>query len=302
MLFVSILALLSSIQISAVAAYYSIIGLTAIFPTFFIAVVIMGIVLEVGKIVQAVWLHVFWKEAGILLRTYLTIALLVLMSITSIGIFGFLQRQHIEQSASSTNIEIVIDSIDLQISRQQKIIDDSTTVINQLDSAVNVLTEAQRIRGPEGQIAVREQQKEERELLNKAIDDASNKISELNSEKSELLAEQAKLEAEVGPIRYVAEMFYGPDPSKNVLEEAVRWLIIIIVIVFDPLAVALIIASIKGFEIYKSKRKVKTSVTLNTDTKIDESSLSIEKSIPEISEEDREKKIRIMKDSGWLSS
>ena len=302
MLFVSILALLQSIQISAVAAYYSIIGLTAIFPTFVFAVIIMGIVLEVGKIVQAIWLHVFWKEAGILLRTYLTIALLVLMSITSIGIFGFLQRQHIEQSASSANSEILIDTIQLQITRQEKIIQDSTTVINQLDQAVNVLTEAQRIRGPEGQIAVRDSQKEEREILNNAIDEANDRIFELNTEKSKLLTEQAKLEAEVGPIRYVAEMFYGPDPSKNVLEEAVRWLIIIIVIVFDPLAVALIIASIKGFEIYKSKRKIKLSATPENNTKIEESTLIVEPTVPEISEEDREKKTRIMKDSGWLSS
>jgi hypothetical protein len=97
-------------------------------------------------------------------------------------------------------------------------------------------------------------------------------------------------------------MFYGPDPSKNVLEEAVRWLIIIIVIVFDPLAVALIIASIKGFEIYKSKRKIKLSATPENNTKIEESTLIVEPTVPEISEEDREKKTRIMKDSGWLSS
>lgn len=305
MLFVSILALLSSIQISVVAAYYQIIGLTAIFPTFVFAVIIMGIVLEVGKIVQAIWLHTFWDDAGILLRTYLTIALIVLMSITSIGIFGFLSRQHIEQQASSANSEILINTIDLQISQQEKIIQDSTTVINQLDQAVNVLTEAQRIRGPEGSIAVRESQKEEREQLNSTIQDASQELLELNKEKSGLLTEQAKLEAEVGPIRYVAEMFYGPDPSKNLLEEAVRWLIIIIVVVFDPLAVALIIASIKGFEIYKQKKLIKTTHISSNDVPMVEDQPTIDIPVePQVAQdaEKEQQSIKLAKDSGWLSS
>jgi hypothetical protein len=116
-------------------------------------------------------------------------------------------------------------------------------VISQLDEAVNTLIEYDRIRGDTGAIATRESQKEERDNLNNIIDDASNVISELQVEKALLSKEQIQIEAEVGPIKYIAELIYGESTTRDILEEAVRFVILTIIFVFDPLAVLLLIAA-----------------------------------------------------------
>jgi hypothetical protein len=252
MLFISVLAMMSAISISVVAAYYSIIGLTAIFPSSVMSIIIMGAVLEVGKISSAVWLHTFWDKASFLLKTYLTTAVIILMFITSLGIFGFLSKSHIEHTSSLSSNVVIIQNINAQISREEQRIENSMMVMSQMDEAVNVLTEAQRIRGPEGALAVRELQREERELINIQIEESNDRIQRLIEQRSELEIQQASVEAEVGPIRYIAELVYGPNPDNTLLEEAVRWLIILIVVVFDPLAITLVLASISGFKIRKS--------------------------------------------------
>lgn len=255
MLVISILTIVVALSISAVAAFYSIIGLTAIFPASFLAVIIMGTVLELGKITTAIWLHTFWHECKWWLKTYLASALIVLMFITSLGIFGFLSRAHIEHSSGTVGNEFVIQSIDQRIERQNRTISDAENVISQLDQAVNTLADAQRIRGVDGAIATRERQTEERNQLNGIISDAFIEIQNLTQERTELQIEQAKIEAEVGPIRYVAELIYGDNPDRQTLEAAVRYLIIIIVLVFDPLAVCLILAAITGLHIRKKNNK-----------------------------------------------
>lgn len=295
--------MLAAISISFVAAYYSILGLTAIFPASVISIIIMGVVLEVGKIASAVWLHTFWKKAPFLLKTYLTSAVIVLMFITSLGIFGFLSKSHIEHTSSLSSNVVIIQNIDSQILREEQRIESVIQVLTQMDNAVNVLTEAQRIRGPEGAIAVRESQREEREIITQQIEESNQKIQELIDQRSELQIQQASVEAEVGPIRYIAELVYGPNPDNSLMEEAVRWLIILIVVVFDPLAITLVLAAISGFKIreeYKKRKEEKVIIKEVIVEKTIEPEKNIERVEPEIKETQQNKENNPPKSSGWL--
>jgi hypothetical protein len=238
----ALLVLLTGLSISAVAAYYSIIGLTTIFSGAILAVAIMGSVLEVGKLVTASWLYRNWSVAGFLMKTYLTIAVIVLMFITSMGIFGFLSKAHLEQTASTGDNSLQIELIDNKITREQKRISDANIVIAQLDKSVQVLIDYDRIRGPSGAIATREGQKEERNSLNNIINEASDNIAGLQEKKLILEKEVLAFEVEVGPIKYIADLIYG-EKAKDFLDESVRYVILILIVVFDPLAILLMIAA-----------------------------------------------------------
>ena len=238
-----LLTLAMALAISGVAAWYSIAGLIAIFSGATTAIIIMGSVLEAGKLVTASWLYRNWKQVPFLLKSYLTSAVVVLMFITSMGIFGFLSKAHLEHSISvgGTN-ELQITNLERQIARQQSIIADAETVLTQLDQQVAVLIEYDRIRGPTGSIAVREKQSEERSLLNETIDAAYIHIDGLQKDLTPLQQEKLAIEVEVGPLKYIAELIYG-DQARDFFDEAVRWVILLIVFVFDPLAVLLLIAA-----------------------------------------------------------
>ena len=238
----SLLVLITALAISGVAAYYSIIGLAAIFAAAAIPVIIMGSILEIGKLVTVTYLHRYWKDSPFLLKSYLVGAVIVLMFITSMGIFGFLSRAHIEQTTITGDNSLRIERIESQIKREQRVIRDADQVLSQLDKAVDVLLKFDRIRGKDGAIATREKQKDEREVLSKIVSSSENKIQDLQEQQLILQKDQIKLEAEVGPIKYIAEFVYGDKADKTILEEAVRWVIVIIVSVFDPLAVALLVA------------------------------------------------------------
>ena len=241
------ITLLTSLSIAGVAAWYSIVGLMAIFSGAAIPIAIMGGVLEVGKLVTAAWLHANWKKVPLLMKTYLTSAVFVLMVITSLGIFGFLSKAHLEHSISvgGTN-ELQITNLERQIERQEASIRDSETVLSQLDAQVATLIEYDRIRGPSGSIAVRQSQQEERELLNGAIDAAYSRIESLQEALTPLQQERLAIEVEVGPLKYIAELIYGNE-AENYFDEAVRWIIILLVVVFDPLAVVLLLAATFDF-------------------------------------------------------
>ena len=261
----AILTLLVALAISGVAAWYSIVGLMAIFAAAAIPIAIMGGVLEVGKLLTASWLYQNWNRAPKLLKSYLTVAVVVLMFITSMGIFGFLSKAHIDQTISTGDNTLLISQIDNKIAREQKRIDDAEIVIGQLDQAVQTLMEYDRIRGKDGAIAVRESQKDERRNLNDIIDSASSTIAKYQSEKLALDSEQLKLEAEVGPIKYIAGLFYE-ETDKNVLEEAVRYVILTIIFVFDPLAVLLIIAANMSIrDLAKKPKKMVEAVDVSQD-------------------------------------
>ncbi len=252
---INYLSLLIALVLSSVAGWYSIIGLTAIFSASFWPIVIMGTTLEIGKVVTTAWLHRNWKIAPRSIRYYLTASVIVLMFITSMGIFGFLSKAHIEQTINTADNTVMIHQLDAKIERENKKINDADAVIDQLDNAVKVLQDAQRLRGEDGAIAVRENQKEERDRLQAIIDTSMKTVDELQTQKAELSLEQTKLEAEVGPLKYIAELIYS-DADKTQIEAAVRWVIIILVFVFDPLAILLLIAANIGLQHQKSMIKI----------------------------------------------
>ena len=241
------LTLITALSIAGVAAWYSIVGLMAIFAGAVIPIAIMGAVLETGKLVTAAWLHQNWKKMSWWMKSYLTSAVFVLMVITSLGIFGFLSKAHLEHSISTggTN-ELQIENLERRIATQERSITDAENVISQLDQAVQVLMDYDRIRGDEGAISVRNSQKEEREALNQTINDAYSEIEKLSGQLTYAKNKQLAIEVEVGPLKYIAELLYG-DSAEDYFDEAVRAVIILLIVTFDPLAVVLLLAATQGF-------------------------------------------------------
>ena len=349
------LTLFTALSVSAIAIYYSVIGLTTIFAASAIPVAIMGTALEISKLVTAVWLHKNWKESVWWLRTYLTLAVVVLMFITSMGIFGFLSKSHIEQTAASDEQTAKIESItgtitrgeakiarlqseldklnsgtadtriDALIDREQKELERITEVVNDEKSVLRSVADktiadintkidtaraameaelsntffgkdAVRKKFDDAQLEFNTEIQNIRTQLNVDLsgidskykpqfDEVNIRLSKLKLQSEEktgniesravdietqLAAVQKdvdsaresravmesqfrKLEAEVGPVKYIAEFIYGEEANRNLLEEAVRWVIVTIIFVFDPLAVLLLIASQYSFEMRDSK-------------------------------------------------
>lgn len=395
-MFLGFLVLITALSISAVAIYYSVAGLVAIFAAATVPIIIMGSVLEVSKLITTIWLHRYWNQATWWLKSYLSFAVIVLMFITSMGIFGFLSKAHIEQTAQADQSVQEIQQIDEQILREQSVIeranltiqslqtqgstrdqeiqeqinleqDRINTAYDRIDPALKEqqaiidqrqLLRQQRSSGIESEIAsiqfsltelqtaiansdiakaqtivgtkpdgdfgpgtqravsaFRQQNEESiiplqqrldairteidtveqaaREEINRLrlfaeqqITDSNSLISRLRSQigtqdttatqektsaqqaiitqsnetidslvqrKFALETEYRLLEAEVGPVKYLAEFIYGQDAGKDLLEAAVKWVIVIIIFVFDPLAVLLLIASQHTFEIHRKK-------------------------------------------------
>ena len=241
-MFFIILLLFSALAVSAVAGYFSIVGLTALFPAAFAAIVAMGVVLEVAKLVTASWLYRYWNKTALAMKSYFTIAVIILSVITSMGIFGFLSKAHLEHSVSTGDNTLQVARLDRRIEIEQRRIADAETVLAQLDDTVQTLIDYDRIRGDDGAIATRESQAAEREELNASIDAAVAAIDALSEEKLVLETEQLLIEVEVGPLLYVAEMIYG-DTDKETLDKTVRFVIILLILVFDPLAILLVVAA-----------------------------------------------------------
>jgi uncharacterized protein YlxW (UPF0749 family) len=252
----NIITILVSFTISGVSAYFSIIGLTAIFSAAYYPIIVMGTALEIGKLIASTWLFHNWKQCPWLLKIYLTIAVSVLMAITSMGTFGFLSKAHIEQ-----NIEITTGNADdaqivqTKIDSEQAAIDDLNKQIAQIDAAVTKMTD-------KGQAAsslqAADKQRKIRDGLTQQKSQHTETIGTLKSQKVKLDSSIKKLEAEVGPIKYIAAALYGTSGSDN-LEVAVRWVIFLLVIVFDPLAVVLLLAANHGMNIRltnKEKRSI----------------------------------------------
>ena len=235
----SLLTFVTSLAIAAVAAWYSIIGLTAIFSAAVIPIIIMGIVLEIGKLVAASWVYTHWKETGILLKTYLVSAVVVLMLITSMGIYGFLSKSHIDAGINTTEISVKLERLDNRINGEQRVINRAEKTLKQLDDRLEKMNEGWFItRG----IKQREKEAEEREQLNSIITKSETKIDDLLDKKSEYQLEVKNFEVEVGPIKYIAALVYEDDANKN-LDKTVRYVILLLIFVFDPLAVLLLISA-----------------------------------------------------------
>ena len=236
-----IITFISAISISVIAAGYSIMGLATLFAGAVVPIIAMGSALEVGKLVAASWLYNNWRNELVprTIKAYLTFAVIVLIFITSMGIFGFLSKAHLDQVQPTSSNNIKIELIDKQIDQQELIITRANKTLSLLDSTLEKYVDMEYVtRG----LKEREKQKPERDALTLAINNASDKIAELSDKKGALQLEQDKIEAEVGPIKYIAELIYG-DEAKDHFDKAVRWVIIVLIFVFDPLAVLLLIAA-----------------------------------------------------------
>ena len=235
----SLLTFVTSLAIAAVAAWYSIIGLTAIFAAAVIPIIIMGIVLEIGKLVAAAWVYNHWRETSILLRTYLVSAIVVLMLITSMGIYGFLSKSHIDAGINTGEISVKIERVDNRIKSEQRQIDRAEKNILEMDTTLDKTSYGFF---DDSRLDERKRQSVEREQLNNIITKSENSIDDLLDKKSEYELEVKNFEVEVGPIKYIAALIYG-DEAKNYLDNTVRYVILLLIFVFDPLAVLLLISA-----------------------------------------------------------
>ena len=264
------LALLSGLTISSVAIWYSVAGLVSIFAAAVVPIIVMGVVLEVSKLIATVWLKINWTRAPVFIRSYLIAAIAILMLITSMGIFGFLSKAHSDAGLVSGDIQAKISVYDEKIKTAKDNIDANRKALKQMDEAVDqVMGRSQDEKGADKAVALRRTQQKERARLQSEIQAEQKTISNLSEERAPIAAEVRKVEAEVGPIKYIANFIYGDNPDANVLEKAVTWVIIIIVVVFDPLAVILLLASQYSFQWFRAAREeqpVEEVSSLNTET------------------------------------
>jgi hypothetical protein len=238
------LLFLTALSLSGVAAYYSIMGLVAIFAAAPVPILIMGSLLEASKLVVASWLYRSWKEVPLLMKSYFSMALVVLMILTSMGIFGYLSKAHLDQAIPSGDVAAKLSLIDEKIKTEKENLNASRKELNQLDVQVDqTIARTTDASGADRAIAIRRGQQRDRARILTEIGTTQTKIAKLNEERAPIASEVRKVEAEVGPIKYIAALLYGDNPETDVLEKAVRWVIIMIVIVFDPLAVLMLIAA-----------------------------------------------------------
>jgi len=273
----SILTFVTSLAIATVAAWYSIIGLTTIFSAAVIPIIIMGIVLEVGKLVSAAWVYNHWKETSILLRTYLVSAIVVLMLITSMGIYGFLSKSHIDAGINTGEISVKIERVDNRIKSEQRQIDRAEKNILEMDTT---LEKTEYGFFDDSRLEERKRQSVEREQLNNIINKAEKNIDGLLDKKSEYELEVKNFEVEVGPIKYIAALIYG-DEAKNYLDNTVRYVILLLIFVFDPLAVLLLISANmsyrKELELYQPKKKefIESKEELPVEVEVEEKGIPV---------------------------
>lgn len=233
-----------ALGLSAVAAYYAVAGLVAIFAAAAIPIMIMGSLLEASKLVVASWLYRNWVEIPKLFKAYFLTALITLMLLTSMGIFGFLSKAHLDQAIPTGDVSAKLALIDEKIKTEKENINASRKELTQLDAQVDqTIARTTEASGAERAITIRRNQQRDRTRILNEIGTSQAKIAKLNEERAPIAAEVRKVEAEVGPIKYIAALIYGDNPETDVLEKAVRWVIIMIVLVFDPLAVLMLVAA-----------------------------------------------------------
>jgi hypothetical protein len=237
------LLLINALFLSTIAAFYAITGLIAIFATAVIPIAIMGTALETAKLVIASWLYRRWNDITKVMRYYFSVSLVILMLLTSMGIFGFLSKAHLDQAVPSGEISSKVYILDDKIKYQRELISRNQKTIKQLDDLVEQsIGRTNDEKGINAATELRRKQEGQRNKLVAEIEKAQNTINTLNNERAPIAGQLRKIEAEVGPIKYIAALIYGDKIDENLLEKAVRFVIIIIVLVFDPLAVMMLIA------------------------------------------------------------
>ncbi len=261
---IAYLTLISGLVISAVAVWYSVAGLVSIFSAATVSIIIMGVALETSKLVATVWLKWNWQRAPRLIKIYLITAITILMLITSMGIFGFLSKAHLDQNLVSGDVIDKVAVIDDKIKTQRDNIEAARKALRQMDEAVDqTMARSSSEQGADKAAALRRQQQRERTNLQNDISKAQAEIAKLNEERAPISKELRAVEAEVGPIKYIAKLIYGDNPDANLLEKAVTWVIIIIVLVFDPLAVVLLLASQYSFQWFRKAREEEESKSID---------------------------------------
>jgi hypothetical protein len=259
----ALMTLACALAVSGIAAYYSVIGLIAIFASAPISIAIMGASLEASKLVVASWLYKNWKDAPKLLKYYFTGAIVILMIITSLGIFGFLSKAHLDQTLATKDVSVKLEIYDEKIKTAKDNIDANRKALKQMDEAVDqVMARSTSETGADKAVALRRNQQKERGRLLAEIDAEQKKISIISEERAPIASEVRKVEAEVGPLKYIAELIYGKENAQNHFDAAVRWVIILLIIVFDPLAVLLVIAANYSLS---QERKPKPVITVKVD-------------------------------------
>lgn len=256
----TILLLISGLAVSFIGAYYSILGLAALFAGAYWAVVTMGITLEVAKLVTVSWLYRNWKLDLLpqSIRMYLLSAVLMLMFITSIGIFGFLSKAHLDTSAPNSGNRLLVKNIERQIDSEKKAITGAQKIVDQLDKALDKVIDKDADKG----LVERQKQQNERNRANNIITSSSNKITQLSNQKLNYDKNQLAIDKEIGPFKYVAEILFGDADDGN-LDRAVRFVIICLLFVFDPLAVLMLVAvNVSITEYQRSKGIVNKEETL----------------------------------------
>jgi len=257
------LLLLTGLTISAVAIYYSVVGLAAIFSAAVIPIIVMGSALEVAKLVCASWLKANWERAPRLMKVYMTTAVIVLMLITSMGIFGFLSKAHSDQSLVSGDVIARISVYDEKIKTSKDNIEANRKALRQMDEAVDQsMARSTTEQGASRAVSIRQSQARERTRLQNEIVAEQKNISKLNDEAAPIRAEVRKVEAEVGPLKYIAAFVYGAT-DETLLEKAVTWVIITIIVVFDPLAVIMLLAAQMTFGWKREEPEVVKAVSIN---------------------------------------
>jgi hypothetical protein len=251
----AILPFLTAIALSIVAAYYSVIGLAQIFPGSYWPIIIMGSVLEVSKLVTVSWLYNNWNVSVRMMRYYFLVAVILLMAITSMGIFGYLSKAHIEHSTSLAPLlekEFIYEE---KIKTLKETIENNRKNLSQLDAAVDqIMVRSADEKGAERSNQIRKAQQKERTRITDEIDGSQKAIQKIIEEKSPVSLEIRKAESDFGPIKYVAEVVYGTH-DRDIIDKAVRLVIFIIIIVFDPLAILLLIAANQTYQALKKAKE-----------------------------------------------
>ena len=252
---INYLALLVAIGLSAIAAYFSVIGLTTIFAASFWPVVIMGGTLEVAKVIAASWTYRNWNIAPFSIKVYLISSIIALMFITSMGTFGYLSKAHIDQTTTSSDVVAQLAIYQEKVNIAKENIDANRKILKQYDEAVDqIMGRSETEKGAEKAVVVRRSQQKDRARLQEEIQANQKTISQLNDIMAPLAAQVRRVEAEVGPLKFIAELFYDKVDTQF-LDKTVRWVIILIVIVFDPLAIILLIAANIGLSRTKIEQK-----------------------------------------------
>ena len=237
---VNYIALGTALLLSIIAGYFSVVGLATIFSGAYYPVLLMATSLELGKVVSVGWLSRNWESAPKIIRYYLCVSVGILMLITSMGTFGYLSNAHLATSNEVKQAQLQIQPLETQLQLAERKLRNAQTSLDSLDSIVanSDIDNASKVRN---------RQRTERSALAAEIRTAAREVEMANSKLLPLRSAQASTEAEIGPLKYIAELVYGAE-AKDHFDSAVRFVIIILVLVFDPLAIVLLIAANFGLK------------------------------------------------------